>query len=422
VIHTAQQIAPATIPLVVYGHQGDLVRQQFSDSRVTWIEQKEQAGTGHALQQALPQIAAQDTVLVLYGDVPLITSATLQQLLDQTPTEAIGLLTAQLTHPTGYGRIKRNSQGQVASIVEEKDATAAEKQINEINTGIFLIPASYLQRWLPKLENTNSQKEYYLTDIITFAVAEKIAIHALPVTQTEEVQGVNDRLQLMQLERYYQRQLAEKWLQQGVTIYDPQRLDIRGEVEIGQDVIIDVNVILEGRVIIGDGCVIGPNSLLRDTVLGKHVEIHANSVIEGARIDDHSRIGPFARIRPASILAADVHIGNFVEIKNSIINQGTKINHLSYIGDSEIGKNVNIGAGTITCNYDGVNKHKTVIGDDVRIGSDTQLVAPVVVGKGATIGAGSTITKHVPPHQLTLTHELKQRIVQDWQRPEKKEQ
>lgn len=418
-IATALRISPAQPPIIVYGHQGNVIREHLSHYNVSWVLQKEQLGTGHALLQALPEIADDDHVLVLYGDVPLISETTFKQLIEQIPHDALGLLTAHLINPEGYGRIKRDHTHQIIGVIEEKEASIQERTITEINSGIYFVAAKYLKKWLPLLQNQNAQREYYLPDIIALAVAEKKAIAAVQPATPEEVLGVNDHIQLSQLERHYQRSLAEKLMRQGITIYDPARLDIRGEVNIGSDAVIDVNVILEGHVKIGHGCVIGPHSILRNVQLGDRVEVKAHSVIDGAEIADDCIIGPFARIRPGTILGPHVHIGNFVEIKNSDINKGSKVNHLSYVGDSDIGKHVNIGAGTITCNYDGMNKQKTVIGDDVHIGSDTQLVAPVTIGEGATIGAGSTVTKDVPAHQLTLTAKLEQRSIKDWQRPEK---
>ena len=420
VIHMALRIAPDVSPFIVYGHQGDILQDKLTHYNVHWIEQKEQLGTGHALAQTLPDMKNDDLVLVLYGDVPLIAEQTLRQLMQTTPEDAIGILTAHVSDPTGYGRIKRDEQNHIIGVVEEKDASKKELAITEINSGIYFVPAHFLKKWLPMLDNKNAQREYYLTDIIALAVQEKKTIHAVQPGVNEEIFGVNDRVQLAYLERFYQMSYAEKLMRQGVTIYDPTRFDIRGEVQIGRDVVIDVNVILEGRVIVGNNCVIGPNVLLRNVELGEHVEIKANSVIDGAEIASNCVIGPFARIRPGTVLAEDVHIGNFVEIKNSEINQSSKINHLSYIGDSEVGKRVNVGAGTITCNYDGANKYKTVIGDDVHIGSDTQLVAPVSIGEGATIGAGSTVTKNVPPNELTLTGRIEQRSIKNWRRPAKR--
>ncbi len=419
VINTALSISPNTPPIVVNGHQGKQLTETLTHYKLRWVEQKEQLGTGHALLQALPMISEQSQVLILYGDVPLISADTLKKLIDATSLNSIGMLTAHLTNPTGYGRIKRDQHQHIIGIVEEKDATEEERNINEINPGIYFLPAAYLKKWLPLLKNTNAQGEYYLTDIIPLAVKENIAIHFVQPMENEEILGINDRIQLAHLERYYQRKQAEKLMRQGVTLCDPARLDIRGHVQIGRDVVIDVNVILEGEVVMGDECIIGANTFLRNAKLGKRVEVKANSMIDGADIAAECVIGPFARIRPDTVLAERVNIGNFVEIKKSEIEQGSKVNHLSYVGDSTVGKHVNIGAGTITCNYDGANKHQTIIGDDVFIGSNSQLVAPVTVGTGATIGAGSTITHDAPPHQLTLAR-APQQTIDGWQRPQKK--
>jgi len=415
VISKALKFSSEIAPIVIYGHQGNQVREACGHFAVSWVEQKEQLGTGHALMQAMPQIALDDQVLVLYGDVPLIAEETLKQLIYTTPRHAIGLVTANLTNPAGYGRIKRDAQNKVIGIVEEKETNDIERAIQEINSGIYLIPAAYLQKWLAKLSKNNSQQEYYLTDIIPQALAENIAVHTVHPQHAEEIFGVNDRVQLAALERFYQRNYAEKLMYQGVTIMDPSRIDIRGELHAGQDVVIDIDVIIEGRVTLGDQCVIGAHSILRNATLGPRVEVRPHSVIDGAEIGADCLLGPFARLRPGTILAANIHIGNFVEIKNSEIGVGTKINHLSYIGDSVVGKKVIVGAGTITCNYDGVNKHRTVIHDDVFIGSNSQLVAPVTIGLGATIGAGSTITQDAPPHQLTLAR-AKQLSIEGWKR------
>lgn len=406
-------------PIIIYGHQGDVLKKALSQANVQWAHQDKQLGTAHAVQQALPFISVEDRILVLCGDVPLISSTTLKKLISVTPNDAIGMVTVHLKNPQGYGRIKRDASLHVTGIVEEKDATETERAINEINSGIYLIPAKILTEALPTFKNHNAQSEYYLTDIISYAVNEKIAIHTVEPTMTDEVQGVNDRIQLAHLERAKQKQLAEQLMRDGVTLRDPARVDIRGKVTTGHDVVIDVNVILEGEVTIGSGCHIGANVILRNVTLEDDVKIRENTVIEDARIGKESIIGPFARIRPGTVLKEAVHIGNFVEVKNSHIDNHSKVNHLSYIGDAEIGARVNVGAGTITCNYDGANKHKTIIEDDVHIGSDTQLIAPVTVGKGATIAAGATVTKDVEPHTLTLTHELKQRAIKDWKRPVK---
>jgi bifunctional UDP-N-acetylglucosamine pyrophosphorylase/glucosamine-1-phosphate N-acetyltransferase len=420
VIHTAAALETDKQPVIVFGHQGERVKAALAEQDITWVEQTEQLGTGHALQQALPHLLDSERVLILYGDVPLIKTETLKHFIKDTPESALGIITAELPDPTGFGRIIRNAKNKITAIVEEKDATQEQRSVNEVNSGIYLIPAAYLQKWLPALTNENAQKEFYLTDIIKMAVKEKIAIHSIHPRNYEEILGVNDRLQLACLERFYQEQMAEKLLLQGVTLLDPHRFDLRGDAEIGQDVVIDINVILEGQVKIGNHCKIGPNTLLRNVIIRDHVEIKANSVIDGAEIAEECVIGPFARIRPGTVLSNKSHIGNFVEIKNSLIAAATKINHLSYIGDSEIGKNVNIGAGTITCNYDGVNKHKSIIGDDVFIGSNTALIAPITIGAGATIGAGSTISRHAPDNQLTVCR-AQQQSIKHWQRPRKKE-
>lgn len=420
VIQTAVSLDSTTQPIVVYGHQGERVKKTLDHLNVTWIEQAEQLGTGHAVQQALSQLPEKGRVLILYGDVPLIETKTLKNFIAETPENALGMITAELPDPTGFGRIIRDNNNNIISIIEEKDANAKQRLITEINTGIYLISVAHLQQWLPKITNNNGQKEFYLTDLIALAAAEKVEIHSISPNHYEEILGINDRLQLACLERFYQERFAEKLMLQGVTLLDPHRFDVRGEVSIAQDVIIDINVILEGHVKIGKGCLIGPNTLLRNVKLGDHVEIKANSVIDGAEIGDHCTIGPFARIRPGTHLSPQSHVGNFVEIKNSVIGLATKINHLSYIGDSEIGQRVNVGAGTITCNYDGMNKHKTIIGDNAFIGSNTELVAPVTIGEYATIGAGSTITRNAPAHQLTLCRG-QQRTIENWQRPKKKE-
>jgi bifunctional UDP-N-acetylglucosamine pyrophosphorylase/glucosamine-1-phosphate N-acetyltransferase len=419
VIATALKVAPDSKPVIVYGHEGEQVLARFKDDNLQFVEQAEQAGTGHAVQQALPLIEDLSRVLVLYGDVPLISENTLNLLIDKTGENDVGMVTAYLKNPQGYGRILRDSTGAVLGIVEEKDASEKERRITEVNSGIYLIPASSLKAWLPKLKKKNAQGEYYLTDIIPLAIADEMGITTVQPEHKDEIRGINDRMQLAHQERFYQRSKAYELMRQGVTILDPERLDIRGDVKIGRDVVLDVNVILEGNVVIGDECNIGANSIIRDTTLGSGIEVKANSMIDGALISDHCIIGPFARIRPGTVLADSAHIGNFVEIKKSSIGTGSKVNHLTYVGDSEIGKRVNVGAGTITCNYDGVNKHKTIIGDDAFIGSCTQLVAPVKVGEGATIGAGSTITQDAPANQLTLSR-AEQRTIADWERPGKK--
>jgi bifunctional UDP-N-acetylglucosamine pyrophosphorylase/glucosamine-1-phosphate N-acetyltransferase len=419
IIHTAQAISHET-PIVVYGHEGKQVQHALAHLPVKWVHQSEQLGTGHALLQALPQIPETNQVLVLYGDVPLVTVDTLKKFISATPPDSLGVLTAYLNDPTGLGRIVRDENGNISQIIEEKDADGDLRQIHEINSGIYLLPAALLKNWLPQLGNHNTQQEYYLTDIIAKASDANIPIHSLQPGAAEEVYGVNDCEQLAVLERYYQLQTAKKLMRQGVTLRDPARLDVRGELSVGHDVTIDVNVIFDGHVKVGNHCLIGPNCILRNVILGDNVEIKANSILDGAEISESAVIGPFSRLRPGTVMGPHSHAGNFVEIKNSDIGAYTKINHLSYIGDSEIGKQVNIGAGTITCNYDGANKNRTVIGDYAFIGSDSQLVAPVTIGEGATIGAGSTITRDAPPHELTICR-LQQRSIKNWQRPKKKE-
>jgi bifunctional UDP-N-acetylglucosamine pyrophosphorylase/glucosamine-1-phosphate N-acetyltransferase len=418
VIATARALQAEAIH-VVYGHGGNQVRATLADAAVHWVEQPEQLGTGHAVAQALPAINDAQTVLILYGDVPLISADTLRSLAAPASRGDLGLLTAMLDNPFGYGRILRDDTGRVTGIVEEKDASDAQRIIGEVNTGFLAANAGRLKQWVARLGTGNAQGEYYLTDVIALASQDDVPIHTLQPASLFEVLGVNDRVQLAALERHYQFQQAEALMRAGVTLRDPSRLDVRGTLAMGRDGMVDVNVVFEGEVSIGERVTIGPNCLIRDSRIGDDVVIHANSVIEEADIGASSRIGPFARLRPETKLAEQVHVGNFVEIKKSEVAQGSKINHLSYVGDTTIGSRVNVGAGTITCNYDGANKHRTVIGDDVFIGSDTQLVAPVSVGDGATIGAGSTITRDVPPNELTLSRS-KQETRKGWKRPVKK--
>jgi bifunctional UDP-N-acetylglucosamine pyrophosphorylase/glucosamine-1-phosphate N-acetyltransferase len=407
-------------PIVIYGHQGEEVKNAFSQFDITWVEQKEQLGTGHAVLQALPHIPENNRVLILYGDVPLISIATLKKFIDTTPVDALGIITATFPDSSGFGRIIRNSHNKIIRIVEEKDASEAERATREINSGIYLIPAHFLQKTLPQLSNNNEQKEYYLTDLISHAVKENRDTCSIQPEYFQEVAGVNDRIQLAALELFHRRCAVEKLMKQGVTFIDPNRFDLRGEFITGQDVVIDINVIIEGNVTIGNNCTIGANCILRDTIIADDVEIKANSIIEGADIAEKCVIGPFARIRPGTELSPEVHVGNFVEIKKSIVGNGTKICHLSYIGDSEIGRQVNVGAGTITCNYDGANKHKTIIGDHAFIGSNSALIAPIMIGENATIGAGSAINEDAPANQLTICRG-QQRSIAHWQRPRKKE-
>lgn len=417
VLATARALNPGKI-IVVYGHQGEALRSAFPENDITWVEQPNRQGTGDAVAQALPFIQDDAHVFILYGDVPLIQPTTLAKLMEKTANQSLGLLTLNTDNPTGLGRIVRDTQGHILRIVEEKDATEQERAITEINTGIFLVHGKSLKQWIGKLTNHNAQNEYYLTDIVQFATEEKVKVATDYPQDIHEVSGINDKSQLAQLERVYQRQLAEKLMLSGVIIFDPHRFDLRGSLLAEQDVLIDVNVVFEGENVLGEGCYIGPNCVLINCKLGKGVTVLANSYLEGAVVGHDARIGPFARLRPGAVLADDTHIGNYVEIKNSTIGEGSKINHLSYIGDTQMGKNVNVGAGTITCNYDGANKHQTIIEDEVHIGSDTQLVAPVKIGKGATIGAGGTVKDDVPAFQLTLTHRLDPRSI-DWQRPVK---
>jgi len=419
VVDTSNELDPAQT-IIVYGHGGEAVQQAFSsDNGLLWVEQSQQLGTGHAVDQAIPVLAGVDRVLVLYGDVPLIQTSTLSSLIHAASETDLALLTVNLENPTGYGRIVRDAQGRVQRIVEQKDATPEELSITEINTGFLVADKKRLTNWLSRLDNNNAQNEYYLTDIVELAVADGIDVKAAQPDDSTEVMGVNDRSQLARLERYYQCNQAEALMQKGVALLDPSRFDLRGELTAGQDVQIDINVIIEGRVELGDGVRIGANTVIRNCTIADGVQILENCVIEDSIIGTESIIGPFSRIRPGTKLAGQNKVGNFVEIKKSEIDEASKINHLSYIGDSVVGKNVNIGAGTITCNYDGANKFQTVIGDNVFIGSDSQLVAPVKIGTGATIGAGSTITADTPPDKLSLSRS-KQFSVKGWKRPVKK--
>jgi bifunctional UDP-N-acetylglucosamine pyrophosphorylase/glucosamine-1-phosphate N-acetyltransferase len=404
---------------VVYGHGGEQVRDALPGYDSLWVEQAERLGTGHAVLQAMPQMDGVDRVLVLYGDVPLMEPGTLQRLITETGDDPLGILTAFLDDPTGYGRIVRDGCGHVQRVVEQKDANEAELGIEEVHTGFLVAHQGRLTDWLGRVRNDNAQGEYYLTDVIGLAAADGVQVAASQPQRLEEVAGVNDRVQLAALERYYQRRLADSLMRAGVTLADPARLDVRGELNAGRDVTIDVNVVIEGQVRLADGVRIGPNCLLKDCSLGAGTAVFANCVIESAVVGSGARLGPFARLRPEAVLADDCHIGNFVEIKKSRIGEASKVNHLSYVGDSEVGSGVNVGAGTITCNYDGANKHRTVIGDKAFIGSNTALVAPVEVGTGATIGAGSVISRSAPPDKLTLTRAA-QVTIDSWQRPQKK--
>ncbi len=418
VIDTAQSLNCDEI-IAVIGHGAELVQSRVSGQNICFALQEKQLGTGHAVVQANSYYQDDDTVLILYGDVPLTSPTTLNALLalvdEQHP---LALLTVTLENSTGYGRIVRNTQNAVQSIVEQKDATAQELAIKEVNTGIMAVKGRYLKQWLEALDNQNVQSEYYLTDIIAMAVSDSFSIQTAQPTLETEVLGVNDKLQLQSLERAYQLQIAESLMRQGATVVDANRLDIRGDVTVEADVMLDVNVVLEGKVVLGENVVIGAHCILKNVQIASNTHIHPFSHLEDCIIGESCSIGPYARLRPGTELADEAKIGNFVEIKKSKIGRGSKVSHLSYIGDTHMGCDVNIGAGTITCNYDGVNKHQTIIGDHVFVGSDTQLVAPVDIESGATIGAGSTITKKAPAEALTLSRS-KQITLKDWQKPTK---
>ncbi|MGH8386793.1 MAG: bifunctional UDP-N-acetylglucosamine diphosphorylase/glucosamine-1-phosphate N-acetyltransferase GlmU [Pseudomonas sp.] len=416
VIHSARQLDPQRIHVVI-GHGADAVRERLGADDLNFVLQDKQLGTGHAVAQALPFIES-DTVLVLYGDVPLIEVETLQRLLKLVEPGQMGLLTVELDDATGYGRIVRGADGKVAAIVEHKDATEAQRAIKEGNTGILAVPANRLTDWTGRLSNNNVQGEYYLTDVIEMAVGDGLVVATEQPHDAMEVQGANDRKQLSELERHYQLRAGRRLMAQGVTLRDPARFDVRGEVTVGRDVLIDINVILEGKVVIEDDVVIGPNCVIKDSTLRKGVVIKANSHIEGAILGEGSDAGPFARLRPGTVLESRAHVGNFVELKNAHMGEGAKAGHLSYLGDAEIGARTNIGAGTITCNYDGVNKWKTVLGEDVFIGSNNSLVAPVDISSGATTAAGSTITQNVDNAQLAVGR-ARQKNIDGWKRPEK---
>ena len=416
VIDTARQLGPARI-VVVYGHGGEQVRQALDADDIAWALQEPQLGTGHALLQALPHLDPTQPTLVLYGDVPLIRSETLRGLIAAAGDAALALLTVRLANPRGYGRIVR-VDGAITRIVEEKDADDAERAIDEINTGILAAPTAALARWLPSLGNRNAQGEYYLTDIVALAVAEGLPVRSTQTDAPWEVQGVNSKTQLAELERMHQRNVAEALMDQGVSLADPARIDVLGELICGRDVAIDVGCVFEGRVTLADGARVGPYCVLKDVAIGPATRLHAFCHVESAALGPDCVIGPYARLRPGAQLGSDVHIGNFVEVKNSSIADHSKANHLAYIGDATIGSRVNVGAGTITCNYDGAHKHRTVIEDDVFIGSDSQLVAPVTVGRGATLGAGTTLTQDAPPDQLTISR-ARQLSVPGWKRPVK---
>ncbi len=416
VIHSARQLDPQRIHVVI-GHGADVVRERLAADDLNFVLQDKQLGTGHATAQAVPFIDA-DTVLILYGDVPLIEVDTLQRLLKHVVPGQMGLLTVELDDPTGYGRIVRDADGKVAAIVEHKDASEAQRAITEGNTGILAVPANRLADWMSRLSNNNAQGEYYLTDVIEMAVSDGLVVATEQPHDPMEVQGANDRKQLSELERHYQLRAGRRLMAEGVTLRDPARFDVRGEVSVGRDVLIDINVILEGKVIIEDDVQIGPNCVIKDSTLRKGVVIKANSHIEGAILGEGSDAGPFARLRPGTVLEARAHVGNFVELKNAHMGEGAKAGHLTYLGDAEIGARTNIGAGTITCNYDGANKWKTVLGADVFIGSNNSLVAPVDISNGATTAAGSTITQNVDNAQLAVGR-ARQKNIDGWKRPEK---
>ena len=414
VIDTARQLKPHGIHVVI-GHGAERVREQLAADDLNFVLQSEQLGTGHAVAQALPALTA-ERVLILYGDVPLIETATLERLMQRVSQQQLGLLTVNLNDPTGYGRIVRDGSGVVKAIVEHKDASAEQRLISEGNTGILAVPGKRLSDWLGRLSNSNAQGEYYLTDVIAMAVADGLVVATEQAADEMEVLGANDRIQLAQLERHYQYRAARRLMVQGVTLIDPARFDLRGEVAVGRDVTIDINVILEGQVVIEDGVQIGPNCVIKNSTLRAGAVVKANSHLDGAEMGEGADCGPFARLRPGSVLGAKAHVGNFVELKNAILGEGAKAGHLSYLGDAEIGARSNIGAGTITCNYDGANKFKTVLGEDVFIGSNSALVAPVTLGDRATTGAGSVITADVPDNALAVGR-AKQRTIEGWKRP-----
>ena len=416
VLDCARALAPDDV-CIVHGHGAERVRAAFPGAGLRWALQAEQHGTGHAVLQAMPGTPEENRVLVLYGDVPLLKSGTLAQLLD-TPASDVGVLTVDLADPAGYGRVVREGGG-VRRIVEQKDATEDEQAIREVNTGVMVLPAARLKAWLSQLRNDNAQGEYYLTDVIAMAAADGVRVHGVRAPEQEEVMGINDRKQQAEAERALQRRQVEALMAEGVAFADPARVDIRGTLACGRDVFIDVNAVFEGSVRLGEGVRIESNNLVRDSELGDGTLVHSNCHIEGATTGAGCEIGPFARLRPGAKLAAGVKVGNFVEVKNSELGENSKANHLTYLGDTSVGANVNVGAGTITCNYDGANKYRTVIGDGAFIGSGVMLVAPVEVGAGATVGAGSTITKPVPAGELALERS-KQVVVKGWQRPAKK--
>ena len=419
VLNTVETFTKKAATHIIVGHGADQVRESLADSDVHFIEQTEQLGTGHAVKQTLPFIKPDSIIVILYGDVPLISAETLQVLIEKVDPNSLGLLTVNLDNPTGYGRIVRDQQGSVQSIVEEKDTTDEQKKIGEANTGIMAVNSQHLQKWLPALSNNNAQSEYLLTDIIALAVADNVRVNTQQAQNEWEVLGINNRVQQAQLERIVQNNIADDLLTKGVTLLDPQRFDCRGKISVGSDVCIDVNCIFEGEVTLGNNVTIGANCIIKNASIGDNTIIHPNSILEDATVENHCNIGPFARLRPGTHIADQGKIGNFVETKKAFIGEGSKVNHLSYVGDASLGRDVNIGAGTITCNYDGVNKHQTTIEDDVFVGSNSALVAPLTLGKKVTVAAGSVITKNVSEEKLVLTRSP-QKTLDGWQRPTKK--
>ena len=417
VIDTAKQLNAAQIHLI-YGHGADLLKQRLADEPVNWVFQAEQLGTGHAMQQAAPFFADDENILMLYGDAPLITTETLQKLIAAKPENGIALLTVNLENPTGYGRIIRQD-GNVTAIVEQKDANAEQLKITEVNTGVMVSDGASFKKWLERLDNNNAQGEYYMTDVIGLANQDGFKVVAVQATDMMEVEGANNRLQMAALERYFQRKQAQKLLLAGVSLTDPERFDLRGELEHGKDVEIDINVIIEGNVRLGNRVKIGAGCVLKNVEIADDVEIKPYSVLENAVVGEKAAIGPFSRLRPGAELAAETHVGNFVEIKQAKVGKGSKVNHLTYIGDAEIGRDCNIGAGVITCNYDGANKFKTVIGDNVFVGSDSQLIAPVTIADNVTVAAGATVTDNVEAGELVISR-VRQRHIPNWKRPTKK--
>jgi len=416
VIDCAKALNPQKI-IVVYGYGGEIVREAFAQEDIHWVKQAEQLGTGHAVQQAIPYLSDDATSLIMLGDVPLVDVEACKKLIESAQNQ-LAILSFNKADPTGYGRIVRNNQS-VTAIVEHKDATDAQRQISEVNTGIMAMPNIHLKNWLSRLSNNNAQSEYYLTDIVELAVKDNVNVTAEITTDEWSVTGINSKVDLSQIERVYQSRVAQRLLQQGVTLKDAARLDVRGVLNCGRDVEIDVNCVFEGNVTLGDNVKIAANCVIKNATIAAGTQIAAFTHIDDAEIGENARIGPYARLRPGTTLAAETHVGNFVELKNAQVNTGSKINHLSYVGDANVGQNVNIGAGTITCNYDGANKFRTIIEDGAFIGSDSQLIAPVTIGKNATIAAGSTITKNAPADALTFCRAKEQRTILGWKRPQK---